>query len=763
MKETATKVLAALRFDKWPLVLSVLKGDLSFIGPIPEKPDRVRGYSASERGVLSVRPGLVGPWDLLKAANGSHSPAGGNDDRKDTDLLPQRLKAELQYVKDQQLGKDIRLLIELFKLCLYRFLKSQISLGAQGRNFLLPVDVILVTLSYFLAYQLRFDWAVPRSEFVLFLKTLPFVLTLRIASFYISQVYRNLWKYIGVKDLVTIITACTMSSTLVVTAIFLLGFTAHSRSIFLIDWMLCVLLVGGFRLTLRLFNEKLTVNHAFRKNIVIMGAGDVGEMLLRHLQKSHEYHHNIVGFLDDDHSKHGLSIHGVRVLGECRSIIELTPILRIDEVLITMAELSPEQIKQIIKYCKQAEVRHRIVPAVSDLLSGRMHLSRFRSVEISDLFGRQPVELDLSAIASFLQGRRVLVTGAGGSIGSELCRQIAEYKPGCLILVDKNENYLHEVRCELDSQFDSLLTHCHLSDITHKRKQAQIFQHYRPEIVFHAAAHKHVPLSEENPAEAIANNVFGTKVIADLAGKYGVRYFVMVSTDKAVNPTNVMGATKRAAELYIQSLSRQSKTNYVTVRFGNVLNSNGSVIPIFMKQIEKGGPVTVTHPDVERYFMSISEAVHLILQAVTMGKSGEIFVLEMGKSIKIVDMAKELIKQAGFKPFEDIPIRFTGLRPGEKMFEELVGHFEQPVQTSHASIKTLKSKRVLEFDEITAALNKLEGLLQTEETSRLRRELQNIVPEYSPAPAHDSENRKDSTTDVTPSFYSRDMELALQN
>jgi FlaA1/EpsC-like NDP-sugar epimerase len=741
MKRVIERLLKLL--DDWPLLVNVLLGHLSFIGPKPEKPEFLRYYSDSDKQIFRVRPGIWGPYNLLRLNEFTDGiPSGMNyHEYYRNFVLADKLRLELKYVESKRFGKDLRFIFDLLKLRVLIYIREQIQSGASSRNFLMPIDLLLVTVSYFLAFQLRFDWSVPREEYRLFLLVLPVVLSVRVAVFYLLHVYKNLWKYIGIKDLMTIVTACSISSVMIITVIFLMGVTTHSRSIFFIDWMLSVLLIGGFRVSLRVVNEKLTMTDALRKNVLIIGAGDVGEMLLRELQKKFMNQYHVVGFLDDDETKQGRTIHGVKVLGKCENILGLAPPLRVDEALITIAKLSSDEIKSIVKYCKDANVRHRLVPAVSDLLSGTLHLSKFRQVEVSDLFGREPVELDLSAIQTFLHGKRVLVTGAGGSIGSELCRQIAEYNPECLILVDKNENYLHEIRCEINTQFEGVTTFCSLSDITHKAKQTRLFQKYRPQVVFHAAAQKHVPLSEENPAEAIINNVGGTKIIADLADEFGVHDFVMVSTDKAVNPTSVMGTTKRVAELYIQALARQSKTNFVTVRFGNVLNSNGSVIPIFMKQIERGGPITITHPDVERYFMSIAEAVQLILQAVTMGQSGQIFVLEMGKSIKIVDIAKELIKQAGLRPFEDILIKFVGLRPGEKMYEELMTRHEEPVPTPHASIKTLKSRHVLSMMDIKALIEAMTQSVEQLATSQLTAKLKEIVPEYTPSPPNETNGK----------------------
>ncbi len=730
-----SRILCFFKIDSWPLLFNVLKGDLSLVGPRPEKREFVENYTNQQKLVLTVRPGIWGPNGYLNDIDDENFPEKETSGWKEDYVkyvLPAKLKAELEYVQNHQIGKDVRVFLQAMKLNLRRAIYDQLMGDARSYNFILPLDLILLSLSYFLAYQLRFDWNVPSEEYTIFIKCLPFVIILRIATFYYFGIYKNLWKYINVRDLVTIIYACTVSSILIVALISLFGEMGHSRSIYLIDWLLSISLIGGSRLAIRFSGDFLTSENKVRNNVLIIGTGDVGEMLLKMLDINGRDRYNIVGFIDNDPLMNGRMVHGFNVLGACQDIPELAPMFRVDEVLIAEPKLSADEMKQIIKYCKQANLRHRIVPAVNDILSGSVHLSKFRDVEISDLFGRQTVDLDLSAIESFLMGKKVLVTGAGGSIGSELCRQIAEQRPKHLVLVDKNENYLYEIQCELNSQFPSLVIHCHLGSITNRQKLRRIFEAYRPEIVFHAAAQKHVPLSENNYEEAIWNNVFGTHLLADTSDEFGVSDFVMVSTDKAVNPTSIMGATKRIAELYIQALAKKSRTNYVTVRFGNVLNSNGSVIPIFRKQIEKGGPITITHPDVERYFMSIAEAVQLILQAVTMGKSGEIFILEMGKSIRIMEMAIELISQAGFKPFEDIPIKIVGLRPGEKLFEELIGENEELLPTTHASIKTVKSNYDESLPKIAKKISDLVKFDFSNGLDKLLELLHEIVPEYTP-------------------------------
>jgi FlaA1/EpsC-like NDP-sugar epimerase/lipopolysaccharide/colanic/teichoic acid biosynthesis glycosyltransferase len=736
------KFLHSLGMENIPLLFNVLKGDLSIVGPQAEVPKYVRYYKDEHKEVFSIRPGLWWPYNDELTCPKQNKLSWDNHYKKN--ILPKKIKRELTYVQDTGIGCDFRLLTNVIRNAFYKFIHDRFIKEVQTHNYFLPIDILLILTSYLSAYLLRFELYIPPQELSIFLKSISVVLFARIVTFYAFGIYKNLWKYVGVRDLITIVLACTVSSVMIIAMLYVIGIVAHSRSIFFIDWLLCIALIGASRLSLRILSENSGPEQKFRKNVLIIGAGDVGDMALRMLHFDSQNNYHVVGFIDNDYAIRGKTIHGLKVLGAYENIPEIVSIFRVDEVLIAVPEISSSEMKTILKYCKESNVRHRIVPAVNDLLNGSVHLAKFRKVEIADLFGRQPVELNLTAISSLIKGKRVLVTGAGGSIGSELCRHISEHHPRCLILVDKNENYLHEIRCELESQYETLTYYCSLCSITNCKKLRMVFFKYRPDIVFHAAANKHVPLSDENPEEAVWNNVFGTKVLANIANEFNVKQFVMISTDKAVNPTSVMGATKRIAECYIQALAGHSKTTYVTVRFGNVLNSNGSVIPIFRKQIENGGPITITHPDMERYFMSISEAVQLILQTVTIGKTGEIFILEMGKSIRIMDMAIDLISQAGFKPFEDIPIKIIGLRPGEKKFEELVGRNEERVTTAHANIKILKSNHEESYSQIE---QKLEGLINLETLDNresLISKLQELVPEYSPNNVNDDQEYRGS-------------------
>lgn len=728
------KVICLSKLYLWPTLINIIKGELSFIGPIPESQKVINSLNGEHKKLFSVRPGLLSPGFFCDARS-----IGEPLSSKQTDIdyylsnnLPDKTKLELQYIGDPRLSKDFIVFIKLVFTKIRHIITRNVKTGLRTYNFLIPIDILLIITSVFVAYLLRFEWIIPSDQVVTFLLILPLAVASRIFVFHRFGMYKNILKYVGILDLVKIIQATSVSSILIIAVLFFFGIHGQSRSVFLMDWIICILLIGGSRLIIRLINESSSLDNKLKKNILIFGAGDVGEMLLRELNRSSRDRYNVVGFIDDDKEKHGLTLHGIPVLGGRGLIPQMVELFRIDEVFIALAIVPANDIKSIINYCKKANVRHKIVPAVSNSLNGDIYLSKLRNVEITDLFGREPVNLDISAIKNVLHNKDVLVTGAGGSIGSELCRQIAEYNPKSLILIDKNENYLHEIRIELTGLFKDINLICLLSDITNKEKQEIIFNTYKPQLIFHAAATKHVPLSEENPDEAIITNIIGTKIVANLAAEYDASHFILVSTDKAVNPTSIMGVSKRVAELYVQAICGFSKTKFMIVRFGNVLNSNGSVLPTFIKQIDKGGPITVTHEKIERYFMSINEAVQLILQAVSMGENGRIFLLDMGKSYKILELAKELIRLNGFKPYEDIDIEITGLRPGEKLFEELIGRNENVISTNHKSIKILESKSFYSFNELNEKIESLISFAKDLNYDKISETLKDIVPAYTP-------------------------------
>jgi FlaA1/EpsC-like NDP-sugar epimerase len=466
------------------------------------------------------------------------------------------------------------------------------------------------------------------------------------------------------------------------------------------------------------------------KRFLIVGAGDAGEELLRAIHRKPVAEYEVIGFIDDDSRKQGTLIHGLPVFGTVEELPKICEERNIDEIAIAMPSASHQERRRVVQVCSGTKIRFRTVPSITDIASGKLSVSQIRNVDINDLLGREAVELDLDLIEAFLKNKTILVTGAGGSIGSEMCRQVCNFSPKLLLLIEQAENPLFYMERELRKQYPAIGIKPIVCNITDKIRVEGIFETYKPEVIIHAAAHKHVPLMELNPGEAIKNNIVGTQVVADAANNYDATNFVMISTDKAVNPTSIMGSSKRIAEMYIQDLSRTSKTHFVTVRFGNVLGSDGSVIPIFKKQIAEGGPVTVTHPKMKRYFMTIPEASQLVLQAATMGKGGEIFVLDMGEPVKIVDLAMEVITLSGFKPGEDIEITFTNLRPGEKLFEELSIEGEDMQRTRHSKISIWKNIP-MDRDKLRAGINEIVTIAQVQNYNEIVRKIKELVPEYT--------------------------------
>lgn len=592
------------------------------------------------------------------------------------------------------------------------------------------VHLGLWTASLLLAFLLRFDFQISVVNFDLISVWLPVLLAFRTAAFYRWGLFRGMWRYTGASDLMAIVKATTVGS-LAMTGFLVFVFFQFPRSILVIDWLGALTLVGGMRFTIRWLRKTRGEVEAGQQRILIVGAGDAGEMLLREIQQRHAARFLPVGLLDDDPLKRGANIHGVRVLGATDELRRIAASRDIQEVIIAIPSASGHQMRRIVDLCKASAVRFRTIPGIDELIDGRAKVSQLREVAIEDLLGREPVELDMRVISSAMAGQVVMVSGAGGSIGSEICRQVCRFEPKALLLVERAENALFEVHRELEAAFPEIALIPCIADVGDAPRMDQVFREHRPTVVFHAAAHKHVPMMEWNPGEAVKNNVLGTKTLADMAAAYDVARFVMISTDKAVNPTSVMGVSKRIAEIYVQALSARSQTRFVTVRFGNVLGSAGSVVPIFKQQIESGGPVTVTHPEMKRYFMTIPEASQLVLQAGMMGEGGEIFILDMGKPVWIADLARDLILLSGLKPGEDIEICFTGARPGEKLFEELSVASENVDSTRHPKIFVGRF-RPHAWETVQRHIADLVAIARRHPED-LRSKFREIVPEYRPA------------------------------
>ncbi len=596
---------------------------------------------------------------------------------------------------------------------------------------LIALHVALVAASYTLAFLLRFEWGIPAPYFQTFLATLPLVIVLRLLAFAHFRLYRGWWRYVGMRDLFDLIKAVVASSFLFIAALLFLGkASAMPRSILLLDPILTIGLIGGMRFVLRAVRERRRPMTASRlRRVLIIGAGDAGELLLREMNNNPRLGYIPIGFVDDDKYKVGFRIHGVEVLGTASELGEVLQTHPADELIIAIPSAGREQIQAIVDRCIDTKVPFKIIPAIAALRDGTVQMSKVRAVRIEDLLGREPVHLDATKIRSEIAGRRVLITGAGGSIGAELARQIATYGPATIGLLERSENGLYLIEQELCRKEPSVQVMSLLCDICSRGDLQRAFRDLRPELVFHAAAFKHVPMMEDNIRHAVHNNVFGTMAVAELASEHGAK-FVLISTDKAVSPSNVMGATKRLAEKLVLSLNQRGRNQFVAVRFGNVLGSNGSVVPLFQQQVADGGPVTVTHPETTRYFMTIPEAVQLVLQASVLEEARDrIVMLEMGRPVKIADLARNLIRLSGLEPDVDIPIVYTGLRPGEKLHEQLTSDFEETRPTRYEKIRVVAGQPQRSLDR---GLTQLWEALEARDERLVLRRLEELVPEFSP-------------------------------
>jgi FlaA1/EpsC-like NDP-sugar epimerase len=597
------------------------------------------------------------------------------------------------------------------------------------------LDLIAFAFSTFLAFELRFDGALPAQYFRSMEIALCIWAIAKSIAFVAGGVNRGSWRYTSILDAARIVLATSAGSLLGGLVIFLL-FAPRGipRSIYILDWLIsCVLALGG-RLAVRVI---LTARsragvEGEQTRTIIYGAGDAGLALLQELQQNQSLMCDVIGFVDDDSSKVGLTLHGGPVLGTGDALRALVQKYAIKRLLIAVPAATGPQMVRILRLATDAKVEYKMVPGLGELIQGTELGKQIREVAVEDLLGRKPVHLDLDRIRERIQGRVVMVTGAAGSIGSEICRQIASFRPLAIVGFDEAETPLFHIDREMTKSFPYINFYPEIGSITSRGVLKRVMQRHHPSILFHAAAYKHVPLMERHVFAAVETNIFGTWNVARAAAEHGVGDFVMISTDKAVRPTSMMGVTKRIAELLIRALQMDGGTKFVAVRFGNVLGSNGSVVPIFKEQIAEGGPVTVTHPEMTRYFMTIPEATQLVLQAFSLGKGGEVFVLEMGEPVKIADLAKNLILLSGLQPERDIEIQFTGLRPGEKMFEELNLHDEHLVPTSHAKIRSYACYQGVDAMQLKASLLRLQAIVEGQDVANLVLLLKELVPDYNP-------------------------------
>ena len=594
------------------------------------------------------------------------------------------------------------------------------------------LHLLLIALGNYLAFVLRFDSWAPRPEF---LETLPVLLVIRALLFVPFRLYEGLWRYTSLEDLRNIVAGVGVSTLVFALYVYgYLGMAAYPRSVLVIDALLLVFLMGGVRLSRRVH---FMMRHSKgAKKILIYGTGDAGEMIARDIRNNGAlYHQEPIGFIDDDPIKIGAHIHGMRVLGSGEQVDQILRTHQPDEVLLAIPSASPSLIRRVLTIFEPYKIPIKTLPNVTKNPGGIVGVRQIQDLSVEDLLERLPVGTDLTAVQNLLKGRRVLITGAGGSIGAELSRQIARYGPARLVLLDQSESALYDIEMELQRSHADLNQVAVLANIRHERSIRQIFSQEAPHIVFHAAAYKHVPMMERHPSEAVLNNVVATHRLMHIAVQHNVQRFVLISTDKAVNPTNVMGATKRVNEMCVQAWAKEAacgRAIFSAVRFGNVLGSNGSVVPLFLKQIEQGGPITLTHREVMRYFMTIPEAVILVLQAATLSRGGEIFVLEMGEQIKLMEMARHLIRMAGYVPDVDIAIRVVGLRPGEKLREELVAMDEALVASEVDKVRRVQSAWIPDLKLLQQNINRLENLANNGQSQSVIETLYRLVPTFRP-------------------------------
>jgi len=604
--------------------------------------------------------------------------------------------------------------------------------GQYRRLLVVALDTVLCILAFYLAFFIRFEGRIPDLFMVSFLKSLPVIIAVRFVCFWFFGLYRGIWKYASINDLVNVFKAVITGTVLfIIVKVFLHGLEDFPRSVFAIEFLLIAFAIGGIRFGLRMYRTVMPERRRpSGRNVLIIGAGDAGNTILREMKNNPKLNYNIIGLIDDDRFKQDMNILGVPVIGSSKDIEKIVNRKKIHEIIIAIPSASRQQMRSIVETCEKTGAEIKTVPALGDMIDGTVNFSQVRDVQIEDLLGRDVVEIDTEAISAYLSGKSVLVTGAGGSIGSEICRQIMQFDLKSLVLFGRGENSIYQAHSELRSMGRDIKLVQLVGDVINRRKLEGTFRAHKPDIVFHAGADKHVPLLESNPDEAVLNNIIGTKNVVEVAEESGVEKVVCISTDKAADPVSVMGAAKRVAEIIVQG-RKHGRTKSMCVRFGNVLGSRGSVIPLFRRQIHAGGPVTITHPDMLRYFMTIPEASRLVLQAGAIGEGGEVFLLDMGNPVKIIDLANQMIRLSGFEPESDIQVKTIGLRPGEKLEETLTGRDEKLSRTVHPKILAIHfNGRKPEFSD--ADFGQLRDLAIAMDRDGIIRKLRGMLPNYSP-------------------------------
>ena len=611
------------------------------------------------------------------------------------------------------------------------------------RTFFFISDILLISFAMYISFWLRFDGMIPAQ----YIKSLPYfillALFLKLSFMVLFNLYDILWRFVSLGELIKIFKALSLGSLALGMALFLLRIympfkaTPFPRLILLVDYIFSLILIGSFRISKRVLLEGLKSPFKIKAEkikILIIGAGSAGEQIIREMIRNKNSNYSPIGFVDDDPVKRGIKIHGIKVLGKSEDIQKISKNYKIDEILIALPSAHSKEIKKITESIRESNIikKIKILPSVTDLIDGKINLSDIHEIELEDLLSRSPVKIEFKIIKDFIQDKKILITGAGGSIGSELAKLTLQFNPEILIVIDTDETEIFHIVKNLEFYRKKIIPI--IGDIKDETKMASVFKKFAPQIVIHSAAYKHVPVLELHPEEAVKTNILGTKILSELSLKYCVEKFVFISTDKAINPTSVMGATKRVGEELLKNFNQKNKTKFISVRFGNVLGSRGSVIPLFKEQIKKGGPVTVTHPEMKRYFMSNSEAVLLVLEASAIGQGGEVFILDMGMPIKILDLAKDMIRQSGYEPDVDIPIVFTHIRPGEKLYEEILSAEEGVESTDYEKIFKARSSNEKNSEVLMEKINLLIRMsCENDKENEIIKLLKEIVPTYKPS------------------------------
>jgi FlaA1/EpsC-like NDP-sugar epimerase/lipopolysaccharide/colanic/teichoic acid biosynthesis glycosyltransferase len=719
------QALRAHRLDELPQLWNVLVGDMSLVGSRPEDPRYVAHYTEDQREILKSRPGVTGPAQIAfrnepERLRHALDPEGVYL----REIMPAKLAIDLAYLRRRSVWTDLGILFSTLRIYV-------------GNRILVVMDIFSLVVSYVLAFAIRFDDIRFFEIFGLYWPVFFPLLLIKLIVFEAMGLYRRLWRYASVRELLSVVWAVALSSLLCGIFVLVLWLwpadtfvTGFPRSVIVIDAMLTLLLVGGVRFTAR-WRQETQRPAAARSNAadtgdqpaLIVGAGDAGAMAAREMLRNPQLGYHLVGFLDDDPDKLGLRIHGLPVVGALADLPRCVQELQVRQVLIAMPTASGAAVRRVVQLAQSAAVEIRTLPGYYELIGGQVSVQRARAVQLEDLLRRAPTPLDLQGVASYLTNGVVLVVGAGGSIGSEICRQVARFGPSRLLLMGHGEDSLYRIDRELRTSFPGLNCQPVLGTVRERGKLQWLLAQCKPSVIFHAAAYKHVPLMESNQDEAVLNNIVGTRNLLLAAETEGVPRLVFISSDKAVEPANVMGATKRIGELLVRCAARRSGRPFVVVRFGNVLGSRGSVVPLFQEQIASGGPVTITHPDVTRYFMTIPEAVRLVLQAGALGRGGEVFVLDMGEPVRIYDLACDLIRLHGYEPERDVPVVFIGLRPGEKLHEKLYTMTEHTQDTAHPGIRVATHDSDLSPDELDAIVDELEQLATDRRLAALQKRL----------------------------------------